>query len=392
MDNKYCISIFATWLLLISIQTFGQWKQMIGPCSFNRGQLCVKGDRLFAGGDMGIYASLDHGQTWIQLIQGLGDFGNVSSLATRNNTVIACNWGGQIVVSQDTGATWNLKTDGPIAVTCVAINGSDFYAGTFFGEIFCSKDDGESWNLVFDESYLYSPVINCIVARGNRIFAATEIGVYRSIDNGITWERAHSGITGPNAQCLVFKGDTIFAGTFIGGVFFSVNDGLLWSRLINGLSGKPVMSLGVASNNIFAGTHGDGVFLLKNDTTWIPINDGLPMLHISTIDCHANYIFAGGDAIDVYRLDITELLSIEENQPTPKFRVFPVPAKDIIEISTKENFQELNVELFSISGQLLQQIHFNQTPINVDIRGLCSGVYVLILKEKGSIYTFKIII
>lgn len=89
-----------------------------------------------------------------------------------------------------------------------------------------------------------------------------------------------NGPFGGNAFCLLYKNNTLFAGTDCG-VFVTANDGEVWERRANGLTDcTPVKALIEFNNTILAGTN-NGVYLTNdNGINWISSSAGLTNLDI----------------------------------------------------------------------------------------------------------------
>ncbi|MEI2692335.1 MAG: hypothetical protein V9H69_22530 [Anaerolineae bacterium] len=101
--------------------------------------------------------------------------------------------------------------------------------------------------------------------------------LYRRVDDG-AWQQIDVG--NPHVWALV-KGldNKIYAGTD-GGVFRSSDQGESWQPWSNGLSGYGLLinDLMVASDgHLWAATFGGGVYFQRNNTTdWLPFIEGLP--------------------------------------------------------------------------------------------------------------------
>jgi photosystem II stability/assembly factor-like uncharacterized protein len=131
------------------------------------------------------------------------------------------------------------------------------------------------------------------ISRGS-IFAGTVFsGVYRSTDNGNTWQKV-----GLNNSVLSFavSSDTVFAGTDNGGVYRSTNNGNSWTPI--GLSYNNIWSLAISRGSIFAGT-GRGIYRsTDNGNTWALLNVNIG--EVRSLVVNAGSIFAGGGR-DVYQ-------------------------------------------------------------------------------------------
>lgn len=137
------------------------------------------------------------------------------------------------------------------------------------------------------------------------IYAAKGSGLYRSDDNGQSWEcMTDDAQTGGSVVTSVeVIDDTLLAG-LNGAVLQSTNDGESW-KVMALASPPPIVSAIVASPNyredqtIYAGTAEDGVFVTNDDgQTWTPWNLGLIDLDIYCLALSPNYatdstIYAG---------------------------------------------------------------------------------------------------
>ncbi len=193
-------------------------------------------------------------------------------------------------------AQW-VKSNNPISgyVTCIVTNNSYIFTGTNSG-IYRSSNNGISWDTV--NSGLTNKGILSIASNGNMIFAGTSSGVFLSTNNGNNWVTKNTGLTDSiyGITSIALKGDTIFAGTNGKGIYYSSNNGNSWVKLNTGLSGYAlhVTSLTLNGNNIFFGTEIDGVFLsTDNGLTWDTVNNGLLNPSITVLTYSGNIIYAG---------------------------------------------------------------------------------------------------
>jgi hypothetical protein len=102
-----------------------------------------------------------------------------------------------------------------------------------------------------------------------------------------------TGIDGGQINSLLVKGDTTFAGTWGGGLFYSTNQGTNW--VYSGLIGEKVRSMAVQGTNIFAGTHTGVWHSTNNGVSWAATNNGTQTLdYIYAMDTSGIYLLAGG--------------------------------------------------------------------------------------------------
>jgi photosystem II stability/assembly factor-like uncharacterized protein len=109
------------------------------------------------------------------------------------------------------------------------------------------------------------------------LYAATDQGVFRSLDAGISW--SHCSESKQTLSILVVQdGTTVLAGTSDGSVLRSVDGGDHWIAVSRGIPGVRVSTLAsrpTGSTMVYAGT--DGGFAVSHDAglTWEPRNIGL---------------------------------------------------------------------------------------------------------------------
>src|SRR5512141_2499794 len=111
----------------------------------------------------------------------------------------------------------------------------------------------------------YGGFINCLAVRGTDLFAGTAAdGVFLSTNGGTNWTPVDAGLTNTRIYALAISGTNLFAGTHGGGVFRSTNSGTSWTAVNTDLTNPYVYSLVVNGTSLFAGTQGGGVFLSTN--------------------------------------------------------------------------------------------------------------------------------
>jgi len=128
------------------------------------------------------------------------------------------------------------------------------------------------WQKMFESLvYIYE-----FTSNANYIFCATgPKGVFRSSNNGLTWDSSNTGLLGRKIRAITAKGNYIFAGTD-SGLFRSSNNGNTWSSIHQNIYYTFVFHLECNEQYVFAGTL-KGLFRSTNyGATWDSINTGLP--------------------------------------------------------------------------------------------------------------------
>jgi len=158
----------------------------------------------------------------------------------------------------------------------VADNQENILVGIRFGGIYKTTNFGEEWTQIF-YGYRNLDVRSLAVNSSNHYFAGTdETGLFRSTDQGATWEKLNNITAVRTIQVLLItpNGD-IYAGTF-DGVYKSTDNGNTFLSSSNGITTSLISSLAFASDYLFAGTYYAGIFRSGDGgESWNPINTGL---------------------------------------------------------------------------------------------------------------------
>ena len=143
----------------------------------------------------------------------------------------------------------------------------------------------------------------------------------------------------------VFNGN-IYAGSQYNGIFRSTNDGISWESA--GLTNKSVYDLVQVNNSIIAGTN-SGIFTVLNENTnWTSASEGLPGVPIVSVYIMENMAFAGIEEAGVWRRPFSEIMTdlgktenaisldfrLEQNYPNPFNPAttisFTIPSNDFV--------------------------------------------------------------
>jgi photosystem II stability/assembly factor-like uncharacterized protein len=227
----------------------------------------------------GTALSKDGGWTWVASRRGSlpSDCGAVQFLPGGARGLALGTQSGALYFSRD-GLDWQLTFQLPDGghVFGLARSGRGVLAATSHGVF--SSGDGTAW------SECSTGITNLTLAGlavspvdADVLYAATDQGVFRSPDAGVSWSRCSESKR--TLSVLVLQdGRTVLAGTSDGSVLRSVDSGDHWSSITRGIPGVKVSILASRSavpTIVYAGT--DGGFAVSNDAglTWEPRNIGL---------------------------------------------------------------------------------------------------------------------
>jgi choice-of-anchor A domain-containing protein/uncharacterized repeat protein (TIGR01451 family) len=211
---------------------------------------------LYAGTEIGLFATSDDGANWINL--GLGNFDVRAVLLNSSNTesfkIYAGTWGSGIFVSTDFGATWKSSNSGlPNLAVQTLVKGDNgvIYAGTFGGGVAKSEDNGNNWSKM---NCAASHIWKLAVDKSGNIYAGTYgEGLYKLNDNN--WIKSDIGITSQHVYSISFDNtNSVYVSSWNSGVFASTNTGNNWESL--GMQGMAVSSVIIdsKSNQVVVGT------------------------------------------------------------------------------------------------------------------------------------------
>lgn len=232
-------------------------------------------DTLYLGCDVGgFYISRDAGRTWKIQNTGLTDY-FVECLAVhpRDSKILLLGMEGGVFKSTDQGQTWAAKRQGfpaparyafaaPIGALAFDPSRPDMvYAGIGrprwgkdgAGAIYQSQDCGETWKLLTPAGVLPAKAIVSdleVASDGSFVLAATDAGLYRSADQGATWQRITGGLpaqpvrelalapSNPQVVYLTVRTTARNDQPWNGGVYRSADGGLTWTNRSAGLSNR----------------------------------------------------------------------------------------------------------------------------------------------------------
>ena len=232
---------------------------------------------------------LFNGSSQAQWVQIPGISTSVYCFATSGNSIYAGS-SGSVYLSTASAQEWTQLSDGLPAgyvVFSLAVNGNTIFAGTYLNGVYRSTNNGTSWEHVgLGTTSVYS-----IAANGTNIYAGSYFeGMYVSTDNGSTWTQGNNLLTPEAVLTIMFNGTDIFAGTF-NGLFLSTDNGTTWAQ--TSLNGVRISSLAIKGEYLFAGT-ATGVFLSANNgTNWSKVNNGLTDSSITSLIVNGDKIYAG---------------------------------------------------------------------------------------------------
>ncbi len=266
---------------------------------------------LFVGTALGIFRHLITDNQWTQLNVALV-FSYVTCLAISplGYILAAEDWGGPLI-SMNNGNNWIRIITGLTAYGIIS-----FYYSHLLNKFFMGSDAGyfkglaalTGWTLMYPQLFPFFLVTATVYSAAGYIFAGTYFqGMWRSSDEGVTWEEINTGLTSLLINAVIINAlGHLYVATQGGGVFFSDNNGDSWTALNAGLSTLFVTCLILSPlGQLFVGTSNAGIFRYDfNASQWVQlITTGLASLYITAMAVNLlGDIFAVVDGSVIYHL------------------------------------------------------------------------------------------
>jgi len=179
-----------------------------------------------------------------------------------------------------------------------AIDGNKQYifVGTKEG-IYRTQKTNLNWTSV--NNNLDNIKVNAILCKDTIVFIAKENKIYKSVDNGTTWQLSNTFSSNDRINKLIAINDSIFALTKLEGIYISDNNGTDWTANNNGLKYLSTSSITKHKNQFFLANE-DGVFI--DIMNWQKVSRHIICSHILDLEKNDSCIAA----IDFYNVSITK--------------------------------------------------------------------------------------
>lgn len=169
--------------------------------------------------------STNAGRTW-DPPTGLDDAGTVNHIARGPGRLVVAACGRGVFRSVDGGATWSATgRDSATSQVAVGPNGRILASNPQAGSLHISRDNGATWTM----TERFGSYWALAIAGDGTLYAGERFGLYRSTDDGATWQR--TSVRGQWIGALATdRLDLVYAGTELG-LSRSTDRGATWTRL-----------------------------------------------------------------------------------------------------------------------------------------------------------------
>ncbi len=163
--------------------------------------------------------------------------------------------------------------------------------------IYKSVDNGKTWNLSISGLPCNVSVYALVEYNGLIYASISRNGIYFSNDSGNNWSAINTGIENLTFNSLFVEGSNIYAGNINGGVYYSPDNGITWSNKSNGIDDIQFEDFIFFNSKVYAaGKNANGSFLFEtanNGDTWTSIDvPGLSSNGIRDMTVENNILYA----------------------------------------------------------------------------------------------------
>lgn len=260
---------------------------------------------LFVGGEDGVYVSSDSGDSWD--LSGHIQSTVYALVAAPDYPATPILYAGTdqdgVFLSDDGGLTWAPRNNGitSLLMEAVAVSPNYYWDRTTFAGgpdgVWRSIDDGLSWQMTtLDYAGVNALRCSAHYAADQTVYAATNGGLFVSQDGGESWASTPDSPEVLNILDLALGPDgELWLATAEGGVYYSADGGVSWEPRSAGLDSLYVTAiewLGTDgdSTHLVAGTWGMGTFVSSDGgLSWTAAASGPATPHIRDLACATGY-------------------------------------------------------------------------------------------------------
>jgi photosystem II stability/assembly factor-like uncharacterized protein len=299
---------------------------------------------------------------------------------TNQNIIYECYQYGALNRSNNGGVSWSyISPSSGDWVTPFVIDpivNTRLYYGSF--SLYKTENRGNSWSVVsgvnFDD---YTQAIAVAPSNNNIVYAASLSKIYRIdistgnatvITSGLPVNEAginYIAVSGSNPN----KVWVALAGYSDGNkVYRSTNGGSSWSNVSGSLPNLPINTIVYQNNSnrdrVYIGTD-IGVYAIDSTLPdWIYFGNKLPnvMVHELEINYTSNKLIAATYGRGIWQVDIpvTQLQQMVKNNILPELKanVFPNPTTGLVNIQVQNTKSDVSVNVYKLTGEKVAAYHF----------------------------------
>jgi hypothetical protein len=376
--------------------------------------LAVNGTRIFAGTSDGLFISDDFAANWSPANYGGTNYNHVYEIFISDSNIYLGTSQG-VFLSTNNGVNWMPRNSGisNLLIKDIVKSGNNLFVTSYPGvnpsSVYLSSDNGLSWTQLSDVISLPSAStfrLFSIIVNGNRIFSGGD-GLYYSDDNGNSWINIPGFEFNSNRKVydLIKSGSNIIAATHLG-IYTSIDNGLTWSLTTNHYKlGFPLTLFYNNNLTYVGGTDNYGVNVsLDNGLSWFiyptNVSQSFNDSEVLALAMDSLYVYAGTqdnpdwlNNIGVMKFPVSQLTTTHDIDVSSNFMIWPNPFS-LQTTLTFTYFQKNDlIKIIDLYGKVVQVSNFTGKKFEIYRENLSSGIYfVQITNEQNNVFTQKIII
>jgi len=405
------ITASIAFLAMISVKTAAQWVQSTFPTGNHVTDMMFYGNILYvATSENGIYQTTNF-TNWNPSNNGLTTSHVNQIISSVESSYVSFYAATDAGVFRSTmmGYSWTPVNNGltNLNVGTIFSDGEILYAGTQQGS-FRSENYGQSWTPISIGTP--SQVVDCFFKNGPDMLAGLYGQgeyLYRSVDNGITWNPYGTGLYETN-QIGKLDGELFAVSITI--MYHSLDNGATWSQVGPGLvPGMPIFDITTGYDYLWIATMAGGYVQHTDSTNFRMITSGMPLggTNLTAVAINDEWIVFGSIDNGVWYEPVDVITGIDDPlTPRDVFACFPNPTAGKFQITstirqlpdqTNSKEQIQNIEIIDLYGKsmtfnnnrTIEQL--NNRTIELDISNFPSGIYFIRISSGNEMIVKKIV-
>lgn len=324
--------LLACFVFISNVFADEVWQPVSGIKESDIKEIAIGGGIIYASSEKRLYRSEDSGETWKAVFTARGDSNAINFIGISEQDVFVCTDNG-VFKSNDGASNWKKIFKGigtgQNSTNHIAFNNNKIFLGTRAG-LFISSDNGITWQKSSGETGSIS--IKWITFLDEAVFLATEKGVYKG--SGSSWKRTFitsteeieydansadgaTGATKPVNSILVAQ-DRIYLATD-SGIFVSEDKGNTWSGFPSGglLSQKVKRILFNGMDKVNLAATDDGVFIFSDsEKIWRALYKGMATDRTYSLSIDDRGVIWVASDKGLYRSTVKTLLAAQGSAAT----------------------------------------------------------------------------
>ena len=245
-----------------------------------------------------------------------------------------------------------------------------------------SADGGQTWTTFTSPT---TQAINRLNSNAGVFFLGCQQGLYTSTGTSGPWVLR---LSGEEISTIVVDQNKVYVGNRTNGkIWYSTNNGQSFINMNcpdSAFSSFDVLNGKLIIAPSFNYTTDDG-------QSWQSLNTPLPNNDVARmISMNDDYLFACMNS-DIYRLPISLLNSVKNNEANPETTIYPNPSGGECYLRNA-NQSKKEIRILTMEGKCLQKSESSDSMIRLNTSNLSSGIYFVEISDGSQVVTQKLLL